>query len=257
MILSIVIGSAVFADLLAPYPLGEGSITDRLAGPSAQHFFGCDLNGADVLTAMLYGARTSLYVGLATILLSMSLGVTLGLVSGYSGGVVDILIMRSVDTVMAFPGILLAMGLTALMGPSVHTVIIAIAATGWTSSARLVRGQALSLKEREYVLAGRALGGSHKHLIINHILPAALSPIIVQATFSLSGVMVVEAGLSFLGLGASDAALTWGGLLGQGSQIQLDRAPHLTMIPGAAIFALVMALNFMGDALRDAFDPKR
>ena len=255
-VIGTVVACAALAGLLAPYPLGDGEIASRLLPPSGAHWFGCDGNGNDVLTAMLFGARTSLYVAFATIALSLSVGVSLGLISGYAGGLVDVVIMRAVDTVMAFPGILLAMSLTALMGPSVHTVIFAIAATGWTSSARLIRAQVLTLKEREYVTAGRALGATHPHLILVHILPATLSPLIVQATFALSGVIVVEAGLSFLGLGAQDSALTWGGLLGQGSQMELSRAPHLTVIPGAAIFFLVMALNFMGDALRDAFDPR-
>jgi peptide/nickel transport system permease protein len=205
---------------------------------------------------MLYGARSSLYVASLTVLLSVTLGVFIGLVSGYFGKTIDHIFMRLVDIVMAFPGILLAMSLAALLGPSLHTVIFSISATGWTSAARIIRSQVLSLREREYVLASKALGATHTRLILSHILPGTITPLVVHSTFALSGVIIVEASLSFLGLGAQDGALTWGGLLGQGSQIELARAPHLTLIPGAAIFLLVLSLNQMGDALRDALNPR-
>lgn len=248
---------ALAAPWLSPHNLQDADFMDRLCKPSRLHPLGCDVFGADVLTVMLYGAQTSLYVGFLTVLLSLTIGVTIGLISGFFGSWVDTLLMRIVDIFMAFPGILLAMSLTALMGPSISTVIFAIAATGWTSAARIVRAQVLTLREREFVLAARAIGASKRSLMFRHILPQTLSPLIVHATFSLSGVIIIEAGLSYLGLGAQDGALTWGGLLGQGSEIQLNRAPHITIVPGVAIFLLVFALNFMGDALRDVFDPKQ
>lgn len=248
--------AAVGASALAPYPLGEGELVDRLCAPGSKHWMGCDLEGQDVLSIMLFGSRISLYVAFATVILSLSLGTFIGLISGYWRGWVDTCIMRLVDIFMAFPGILLALTLTAIMGPSLNTVIFSIAATGWTSTARLVRGQVLSVREREFVQASRALGASSQRLIWRHILPAILSPLVVHATFSLSSVIIVEAGLSFLGFGARDSVLTWGGLLGQASQIELGVAPHLAVIPGLAIFALVMALNLLGDALRDALDPR-
>ena len=248
---------AVLAPMISPQQPEDTNFMLRLCLPNAEHFLGCDSHGADVLSIMIYGARTSLYVGFLTVGLALSVGVFIGLISGYYGRWVDNLFMRIVDVFMAFPGILLAMCLAALMGPSLNTVIFSIAATGWTSAARLIRAQVMSLREREYVLAAAASGASAIRLMFKHILPMTLSPLIVHATFSLSGVIIIEAGLSYLGLGAQDGTLTWGGLLGQGSEIQLDQAPHITLVPGFAIFSLVVALNFIGDALRDTFDPKQ
>ncbi len=256
VILALTFTAAILAPWVAPYPLGESELTLRLCPPGPGHIFGCDMDGQDILTQMLYGSRISLYVAFLTVALSLGIGGLLGLVSGYFRGWFDMTLMRLVDVFMAFPGILLALTLTAIIGPSFYTVVFSIAATGWTSTARLVRGQVLSVREREFVLASRALGAGGTRLIFKHILPAILSPLVVHATFSLSGVIIVEAGLSFLGFGARDAALTWGGLLGQASQVELDQATHLALIPGLAIFLLVMALNLMGDALRDALDPR-
>lgn len=245
----------LFATEMAPYDLDEMDLAMRLMPPSTDHWLGNDLNGGDVLTSIIYGTKISLYVGFATVALSLILGVTLGLVSGFFGGWIDTIIMRCVDLIMAFPGILLAMSLTALMGPSLNNVILAIAATGWTSSARLIRGQVLSIREREYVQATRALGAKNFRMIFYHIFPETLSPLMVLGTFSLSGVIIIEASLSFLGLGAQDEAPSWGMLLGQGRTV-LETAPHLSIAPGLTIFILVLALNFLGDALRDALDPK-
>lgn len=255
-VVAIVIISAIFAPQLAPFGLEDGSFLRRLQPPSDAHILGCDLFGNDILTMMLYGARTSLYVGALTVTLSLTVGIAMGLISGYYGGIVDMVLMRLVDIFMAFPGILLALAITSLMGPSLNTIVFSIAATGWTSSARLIRGQVLSVRERDYVQASKALGASSLRLMVRHILPQTLSPVIIHATYSLSGVIIIEAGLSFLGLGAQDGGVTWGGLLAQGNKIDLDEAPHLTLAPGLAIFFLVVALNFIGDALRDAFDPK-
>ncbi len=255
-VLGLTLFCALGAPWLARFPLGEAELVDRLCAPGSQHWLGCDTEGQDIMTIMLYGARISLYVALLTVTLSLSLGTFLGLISGYWRGWFDVLLMRIVDIFMAFPGILLALTLTAIIGPSLYTVVFAIAASGWTSTARLVRGQVLSVREREFVQASRALGASNRRLIFKHVLPAVLSPLVVHATFSLSSVIIVEAGLSFLGFGARDAILTWGGLLGQASQVELDQAPHLAVIPGLAIFTLVMSLNLMGDALRDALDPR-
>ena len=257
IVIATLIFMAIFAPIISPYNLEQSDFMDRLCAPSSDHWLGCDINGNDILTVMIYGARSSLYVGFLTVLLSLILGVSIGLVSGYFRGMVDLVLMRTVDIFMAFPGILLAMAISSLLGPSLNTVILAIAATGWTSAARIVRGQVLSIREREHVLAAKAIGVSHLKIMFKHILPLTLSPLLVHATFSLSGVIIVEAGLSFLGLGAQGSdTMTWGGLLGQGSEIQLDQAPFITIVPGLAIFILVMGLNFLGDALRDAFDEK-
>ncbi len=247
---------ALFAPWLAPYELGNADLLERLCAPNSLHLLGCDIEGEDVLSLMLFGTRISLYVAFLTVLLSMAFGTCVGLVSGYWRGMVDTVIMRIVDIFMAFPGILLALTLTAIMGPSLYTIIFAIAISGWTSTARLVRGQVLSIREREFVQASRALGAQSSRLIFKHIFPSIWTPLIVHASFSLSSVIIVEAGLSFLGFGARDSVLTWGGLLGQASQVEVDLAPHLALIPGTAIFVLVVGLNFLGDALRDALDPK-
>lgn len=247
---------AILAPVLAPYQLGDADLLERLCAPSPAHLLGCDIEGEDVLSIMLYGTRVSLYVAFLTVLISMAFGTVVGLLSGYWRGWVDAVIMRFVDIFMAFPGILLALTLTAIIGPSLYTIIFAIAVSGWTSTARLVRGQVLSIREREFVQASRALGAQSQRLIWKHIFPSLLTPLIVHASFSLSSVIIVEAGLSFLGFGARDSVLTWGGLLGQASQVEVDLAPHLALIPGMAIFTLVVGLNFLGDALRDALDPK-
>lgn len=248
---------AILAPLIAPYELSDGDFTSRLCPISADHWLGCDVNGQDVLTILIWGARVSLYVGSLTVLLSMTLGIGAGLVSGFFGGITDNIIMRIVDIFMAFPGILLAMALSAIMGPSINTVVFAIAATGWTSSARLVRGQVLSLADRDFVVASKGFGASKLRLMLIHILPHVWSPLIVHGTFSLSGVIIVEAGLSFLGLGAQGPIQTWGGLLSQATEIDLLESLNVSLAPGGAIFLLVVALNFIGDSLRDFFDPKK
>jgi peptide/nickel transport system permease protein len=248
---------ATFAPYISPYNLEQSDFMDRMCPPSPEHWLGCDVNGNDILTVMIYGARSSIYVGFLTVLLSLLLGVSIGLASGYYRGIIDMTLMRIVDVFMAFPGILMAMAISSLLGPSLNTVILAIAATGWTSAARIVRGQVLSIREKEHVLAAKAIGVPNINIMIKHIFPLTLSPLLVHATFSLSGVIIVEAGLSFLGLGAQGTNIvTWGGLLGQGSEIQLDQAPYITIVPGLAIFTLVMGLNLLGDALRDTFDEK-
>ncbi|MCX6107159.1 MAG: ABC transporter permease [Proteobacteria bacterium] len=251
-----VTATSLLAPWLAPTNPDDIDITLRLTPPGALDLFGRDLSGGSVLTAMLYGGRTSLYISTVTVFLSVTIGSWVGLIAGYKRGWVDTLLMRLVDLLMAFPGILLAMALAAMLGPSRNNVILAISATGWTSAARLMRAQTLSIREREYVVASRALGAKDLRLIWRHIFPATLSPLLVHATFSLSGVIIVEASLSFLGLGAQDGAPSWGALLSQGRTVLLE-APYLSIIPGVAIAMLVLALNFVGDALRDILDPRR
>lgn len=250
---------ALLAPWIAPTAPDDMDIALRLVPPSSDgiaNWLGRDLNGSSVLTAMLWGARTSLYISFLTVLLSVTLGTVIGLVAGYKRGIVDAFLMRTVDLLMAFPGILLAMALAALMGPSLHNVVLAIAATGWTSAARLIRGQTLSVREREFVTATRALGAADVRLLARHIFPATVSPLLVHATFSLSGVIIVEASLSFLGLGAQDGPPSWGAMLNQGRTVLIE-APYLSIIPGIAIALLVLALNFLGDALRDILDPRQ
>ena len=254
-IVILLVGASILAPWLAPTDPEDMDITLRLVPPNGDDWLGRDLNGGSVMTAILYGGRTSLYISFITVFLSVTIGAGIGLIAGYKRGLIDTLLMRTVDLLMAFPGILLAMALAAFMGPSLNNVIFAIAATGWTSSARLVRGQALSVREREYVTASKALGASDFRVIFKHVFPATLSPLVIQATFSLSGVIVIESSLSFLGLGAQDGAPSWGAMLSQGRNV-LTEAPYLSIFPGLAIVLIVIALNFIGDALRDILDPK-
>lgn len=246
---------SLLAPWISPTDPGDMDIALRLQPPSRVDWLGRDLNGGSVLTAILYGGRTSLYISFITVFLSVTVGAGIGLIAGYKRGIIDSVLMRTVDLLMAFPGILLAMALAAFMGPSLSNVIFAIAATGWTSSARLVRGQALSVREREYVTAAKALGAGDLRIILKHVFPATLSPLVVQATFSLSAVIVIESSLSFLGLGAQDGAPSWGAMLSQGRTV-LTEAPFLSVFPGIAIALIVIGLNFIGDALRDILDPK-
>lgn len=246
---------AIAAPWIAPFGPEEMDISKRLASPNHRHWLGCDLNGADVLTSLLYGAQVSLYVGFLTVFLSVTLGTVLGAISGYFGGWTDVVLMRIVDILLAFPGILLAMVLATVLGPSIHNVVLAISATGWISAARLVRGQVLSIREREFVVANRALGGSIPRTLFFHVLPSVIPHLIVHSSFSLSGVILVESSLSFLGLGPQGGTPTWGALLSQGQTV-LTEAPFLAVSPGIAIMVIVLSLNFLGDSLRDALDPK-
>ena len=258
IVLTVAVTLALAAPWLAPTAPDDMDIALKLKTPDWSNmadWLGRDVNGGSVLTAMLYGARTSLYISFLTVAIACTLGASIGLIAGYKRGLFDAVLMRTVDLLMAFPGILLALALAALMGPSQHNVVLAIAATGWTSSARLIRGQALTVREREFVQASVALGASDFRTMFRHVFPATLSPLIVHATFSLSGVIIVEASLSFLGLGANDGAPSWGAILGQGRTV-LTEAPFLSVVPGLAIMLLVLALNFLGDAFRDLLDPR-
>lgn len=247
---------AIFAPSLAPFAIDDIDISMRLIGPSDKHFFGSDYFGADVLTSIIWGARTIVVICFSTVLITMIMGVVLGLIAGYIGGVIDFTIMRITDLLMAFPTILLAMALTALMGPSTFNVIFAISFTGWTSYARLVRSGVLSVREQDFILAAQALGFSNLRIMLRYLLPNISAPVIVMATFNLSGVILIEASLSFLGLSSQSGAASWGALLSQGRTVLVE-APHLSLIPGFFIMILVLSLNFMGDALRDYIDPKK
>lgn len=246
---------SIFTDALALHNPEFVELELRLAPPSSKYPLGCDLFGRDLWTLIVYGARQTFIIILATVTLSTFIGTFLGLIAGYFRGFLDTLIMRIVDILMAFPGILLAMSLSAFLGPSIKNVIFAISATGWTSIARLVRGQVMSLREREYVLASHSMGAKSWRILLHHILPFLWTPLFVTCTFALSGVILVEASLSFLGLGANTNIPTWGGLLHQGRSV-LNEAPFLSIIPGLLIASAILAFNFMGDTLRDFFDPK-
>ena len=254
-ILFAVFAMAVAGLIVAPDDAQRVFLENRLLPPGPGHILGCDLYGRDLLISILSGAGLSLYIAFSCVLITSTVGIALGLVAGYHRGTTDAIIMRIVDILMAFPGILLTMALASLSGPGINTIIFAISATGWTGMARIVRGQVLSIRERDYIHATKALGSDHLRILLYHILPPILPPAIITATFSLSSVILAEASLSFLGIGVMDSLPTWGSLLNQGRTV-LTRAPHLCIAPGLMILLLILAFNFLGDALRDALDPK-
>ena len=247
--------AALAAPLLAPHDPNAQDTARRLEQPSKEHPLGLDDLGRDVLSRIVFGARVSLRVGFSVVLLASLIGVTLGAISGYFGGVIDVIVMRFCDILLAFPGILLAIALVAVLGPSLNNVILALATIGWVGYARLVRGQVLKVREMEYVTAAKALGARSLRVIVLHVLPNVINPVIVMATLGLAGAILSEAALSFLGLGVQPPTPSWGAMLTSGRRY-LGLANHLAIFPGAAIMLAVMGLNFLGDGLIDALDPK-
>lgn len=255
-LLSLFVLIALLGPLLAPYSPEEQNILNNFAGPSADHWLGTDQNGRDVLSMVLHGARLALIISGCVVSICASVGLTLGIVAGYYGGVVDEIIMRVVDVLMAFPGILLNIAIVATVArPGVGVLIFALALNGWVGYARVARGQVLSVREREYVAAARCLGAGSWRIMRKHILPNMISPIVVQMTFAFGTVILVEASLSFLGLGPQ-VPYTWGALLDQGATF-MWKTQRMAVIPGAAIMLVVLGANLLGDGLRDRFDPKR
>ena len=247
--------TALLASSLAPYSPLSQQLDKRLKTPSWKHPLGLDEYGRDILSRIIYGSRISLYIGIIVVFISFIIGLTLGLIAGYEGGWVDELIMRITDILLAFPGILLAIALMAILGPSLNNVILALCLIGWISYARLVRGQVLKIKEMPYVMAARAIGAGKISILLRHILPNIISPIIIQATLGIAGVIISEASLSFLGLGVQEGVPSWGAMLNGGRNYMIE-APHLTLFPGLAIMIVVLGFNFVGDGLRDALDPR-
>ncbi|MEP7310720.1 MAG: ABC transporter permease [Acidobacteriota bacterium] len=227
----------------------------RLSGPSAGHPFGLDELGRDILARVLAGARISFFVALVVVCVSSLVGTLLGAVAGYYGGIPDEIISRATDILLAFPGILLAIALVAVLGPSLGNVLFALTIIGWVGYARLVRGQVLRAREFEYVRAAQALGATTPRVLLRHIIPTALPAVVVQATLGMAGAILGEAALSFLGLGVQPPTASWGSMLNGGRAHLLD-APHLTLFPGLAMALLVLGFNFLGDGLRDLADPK-
>jgi peptide/nickel transport system permease protein len=251
----VLIISALAAPLLAPHDPFQQDTSRRLEAPSDDHPLGLDDLGRDVLSRIFYGARVSLRVGFSVVFLASLIGITLGAVAGYFGGWVDLVVMRICDILLSFPGILLAIALVAVLGPSLNNVVLALVITAWVGYARLVRGQVLKVREMEFVTAARALGAKAPRVIIMHVLPNIINPVIVMATLGLGGVILSEAALSFLGLGVQPPTPSWGAMLTSGRRY-LGLANHLAIFPGAAIMLAVMGLNFLGDGLIDALDPK-
>ena len=249
-LLALLVASAIFAPALAPHNPNRQNLGNDLQVFTAEHPLGTDKLGRDILSRTIFGSRISLLVGVSTVAISVSIGLFIGSVSGYFGGWLDQLLMRAVDILLAFPGILLAIAFTALLGPGLDHVILALCLLGWTGYARLVRGEILSLKERDHVQAARALGCSAARVIVVHLVPNLLPALLIQATFGLAGAIIAEGSLSFLGLGVEPPTASWGSMLNEGRQFLLV-APHLTTYPGLAIMLTVLSLNLVGDALQN------
>jgi peptide/nickel transport system permease protein len=254
-----ILSAAVLAAIFGPWLTLDDPFTQdlpqRLNGPTWRHPLGFDELGRDVLARLVAGARISLAVGLAVVSLSAAIGITVGALAGYVGGWLDEITGRVMDILLAFPGILLAIALVAVLGPSLTNVVFALVTIGWVGYARLVRGQVLKLRELDYVQAARALGARSARVLVRHVLPATFPAVIVQATLGMAAAIIAEASLSFLGLGVQPPTPSWGAMLDAGRS-HLSDAPHLTIFPGLAIALVVLAFNFVGDALRDALDPR-
>ena len=248
--------AALLGPWLTPFDPAAQLLSLRLSGPSAAHLFGLDELGRDILARVLAGARISLVVGLTVVSISASVGTLLGALAGYFGGLFDDAVSRVIDVLLAFPGLLLAIALVAMLGPSLENVLFALAIIGWVGYARLVRGQVLRARELEYVQAARAQGASVVRVLWRHVIPTAMPAVVVQATLGMAGAITGEAALSFLGLGVQPPTPSWGTMLNGGRAHLLD-APHLTIFPGLAIAVLVLGFNFLGDGLRDLADPKK
>ncbi len=255
IVLIIFIVVAILAPYITPYDFQEGDYFLRLKGPCKEHPLGLDSRGRDLLSGLILGSRISLKVGFAVIIISSVVGTLIGIFSGYYGGIFDEIIMRIVDIFLAFPGILLAIALTSILGRGINHVILALCIMGWVSFARLARAQVLYVKEKEYIEAVKALGASPIRIMFRHILPNIYAPILVQATLGIAGAIIAESGLSFLGLGAKIGEPSWGNILQDGTSY-LREAPHIATFSGLVIMLIVLSINFVGDALRDAFDPK-
>jgi peptide/nickel transport system permease protein len=254
--LGLVVVGAVFAERLAPFGPGEQDITQRLKPPTlGGHLLGTDELGRDILSRLLYGARISLLVGVIAVGLSCPVGMLVGVIAGYAGRRVDDVLMRITEVQLAIPTILLAIAVIGVLGPGLTNVILTLTVTGWTLYARLIRGETLAVKQRDYVLAARAAGAGDLRIMGRHVIPNVLSPLIVVAVFAVANMIILEATLSFLGLGVEPQVVTWGRMLNAG-RLYLGTAWWLMTFPGLAIFVTVLAVNLVGDHLRDWLDPR-
>src|SRR5215475_8670240 len=255
MIIVMLVLIAIFAPLLAPYDPAQQSWTSIRKPPSAQHWFGTDESGRDLLSRVMFGARASLLAGVVSISIALTLGVPVGLLAGYGGRWVDVLISRITDAMLAVPFLILAIALAAFLGPSLQNAMIAIGVTATPIFVRLTRGQVMAVKVEDYVEAARAVGNPPVRIALRHILPNILPALIVQATISIATAIIAEASLSFLGLGQQPPAPSWGSMLNTAQRF-LSNAPWMAVWPGLAIFLAVLSFNILGDGLRDALDPK-
>lgn len=255
IIVSVMIFCALFGPAIAPYAPNTTAVRERLQPPSSTHFMGTDDYGRDIFTRLLYGAGLSLQIAVISLTISVSLGVTLGLISGWYGGKVDDLIMRLADAVFAIPDLIFLIVWVTILQPSKESIFIALGLIGWASDARMMRGQVLTMKEREFVLAARAIGASGPRIMFYYLLPNCLAPTIVLASLGIAGVILTESGLSFLGLGVQIPNPSWGSMINAGKDFTTT-AWWYAIFPGVAIMLTVLGFNFVGDGLRDALDPK-
>jgi peptide/nickel transport system permease protein len=247
---------ALFAPWIAPQDPAAINLPTRLETPTHAHWFGVDELGRDILSRTIYGARISLTVGSCVVLTSLALGLIIGCIAGYYGGAIDRFVnVVLMNAFLSFPGILLAIAFVAFRGPGIFNLVLALSLGGWVGYARLVRGQVLAAREREFVEAARALGASDLRIIVRHILPNIIQPVVVQAAIGMAGAILAEATMSFLGLGVPPPTASWGSMLNDG-RAHLFEAPHLVLFPAAAVMLAVLSFNFIGDALRDYLDPR-
>lgn len=257
VILATLILLALLAPVIAPYDPAEQNLLNRLKAPSSDHWFGTDDLGRDVFTRVLYGARVSLSVGIFSVVFNVIIGVTVGAIAGYYGGKVDSILMRFVDIMLAFPQFFLLITVVTLLKPSLFNIIAVLTAFGWMGKARLLRGQILSVKNREYIDAARSMGLPDRRIIFFHVLPNAIAPVIVAAAMNMGSMILTESGLSFLGLGIQPPTASWGNLLQSAQSLKIMvEAPWYPIFPGMMIFITIMCFNFLGDGLRNAFDSK-
>ncbi|MEO6778730.1 MAG: ABC transporter permease [Gemmatimonadaceae bacterium] len=256
-VIAVMIIMAVFAPFVARQDPNAIDLINLLDPPSRAHWLGTDVQGRDVWARLVYGARVSLSVGLVSQSIAVGLGVTLGLLAGYYRGWIDEVVMRLADVTLAFPTLLLLIAMSAAFQPSMTVVFVTIGVVGWAGMARLVRGQVLVVRDLEYVQAARALGARNRRIMLRHVLPNTVGPVVIAATLGIAGAIMAEAALSFLGLGIQPPTASWGSMIADGRDLdQLRNAPWTSLAPGLAIGAAVLGFNLLGDALRDALDPR-
>jgi peptide/nickel transport system permease protein len=255
LIVLLFVSIAILAPLITPYPPNEGDLAKRLKPPSREYLLGTDSLGRDLLSRVIYGARISLQIQVVAVFIALVIGTLLGLIGGYYGGKFDHLIMRFMDILLAFPGIFLAISIIAVLGPGLANLMLAAGIYSVPQFARIVRGSVISLKEKEFIEAARAVGESDFNILFRYILPNSMAPIIIQTTLRMATVLLTASGLSFLGLGVQPPTAEWGAMLSN-ARAYLITAPHVATIPGLAIMLVVMGFNLFGDGLRDSLDPR-
>jgi len=256
LLILLFLATAIFSFSVSYNEANEISLASKFQSPSATHILGTDESGADLFKKIAIGTRISLTIAFSVVAISLVIGLLYGSISGYRGGATDAFMMRALDLFYSFPGFLLALALVCVLGPSVRNLILALSITGWTGFARLVRGEVLHLKEQDFIQAAKSIGCSQWRIVVLYIWPNMTGVLLVQSTFALAGTLIVESGLSFLGLGAPAHVPTWGSLLNSG-KFYLVEAPHIAFFPGLCIVLLVLGFNLVGDGVKHVLDPKK